>query len=202
MSKEEFLRALGAALSGLPEKEREEHLHFYSEMLEDKIEDGIPESEAVAEIGSPDKVAEQILSEISFFRIAKEKIKPKRRLSAWEIALVALGSPIWLSLIVSAIAGGVSLFATLWSLLVSAWAVFASLAGGALGGVVGCAFALASGNAPSGFFLLGAGILCAGLAIFAFFGCTRATAGTLWVTKRLALGIKKCFLVKGGAENA
>ena len=63
-------------------------------------------------------------------------------------------------------------------MVISLWAVFVSLLGCALGGVVGGAF-LAFINTSSGIFLIGAGIFCAGAAIFLFFGCKAATVGTV-----------------------
>ena len=47
MNKQEFLARLQKGLSGLPGEEIEEHLAFYSEMIDDRMEDGIPEETAV-----------------------------------------------------------------------------------------------------------------------------------------------------------
>jgi uncharacterized membrane protein len=48
MGKQEFLTRLGKALSGLPREDIEERLNFYSEMIEDRMEEGLSEEEAVA----------------------------------------------------------------------------------------------------------------------------------------------------------
>ena len=196
MSKQEFLAELKAKLSGLPQQEARERLDFYSEMIDDRIEEGQTEEVAVLSIGSVDEIAEQIIAEIPFSKIAKERIKPKRQIRAWEIVLLALGSPIWLSLAIAAIAVVISLYAVLWSLVGCVWAVFASLAACGLAGVVmGAAFAVV-GYGVSGLFLIGAGIILAGLSIFLFLGCMSATKGIVWITKQIALGIKKCFIKK------
>lgn len=78
MTKLQFLLSLHNKLSGLPQNEIEERLNFYSEMIEDRIEDGLSEEEAVSEIGTVDEIAEQIVSDIPLTKIVKEKIKPKR----------------------------------------------------------------------------------------------------------------------------
>ena len=52
MTKLQFLLALHDKLTGLPRDEVEERLNFYSEMIEDRMEDGLSEEEAVAAIGS------------------------------------------------------------------------------------------------------------------------------------------------------
>ena len=47
MNKEEFLSELRTKLSGLPQEDIEERISFYSEMIDDRMEDGISEEEAV-----------------------------------------------------------------------------------------------------------------------------------------------------------
>ena len=196
MTKREFIEELRKKLAGLPKHDVEERLNFYSEIIDDKIEDGFSEESAVSEIGSVDEIAEQILSDFPLLKLAKERIKPKRKIRAWEMVLLALGSPIWLSLGIAAAAVLLSLYVVLWSVIVSVWAVFVSLAACAVGGMIaGIVFTIVGAN-PSGVALIGAGMLCAGLAIFSFFGCDAATKGVVTFTKKLALGVKKCFTKK------
>ena len=78
MTKLEFVLELNDRLSGLPSDEIEECIGFYVEMIEDGVEDGISEEEAVARIGKIDEIVDQIIAGIPFTKIAKEKIKPKR----------------------------------------------------------------------------------------------------------------------------
>ena len=196
MTKQEFLLALREKLSGLPKQDIEDSIDFYSEIIDDRIEEGCSEEDAVSDIGSVEEISSQIIADIPLSKLAKERIKPKRRLRAWEIVLLALGSPIWLSLAIAAAAVILSLYVVLWSLIVSVWAVFAALAICALGGVaVGVIFAVV-GNAFAGIAVIGAGLVCAGVAIFMFFGCKAATKGTVVLTKKIALGTKKCFVKK------
>ena len=97
MNKQEFLEQLRKGLSGLPQNDIEEGLTFYSEMIDDRMDEGLSEEEAVSAIGSVDEIVKQVVADIPLAKIAKESIKPKRRLSAGEIVLLALGSPIWFS---------------------------------------------------------------------------------------------------------
>ncbi|MBR2474211.1 MAG: DUF1700 domain-containing protein [Clostridia bacterium] len=196
MNKQEFILNLKAKLSGLPRQEVEERLSFYSEMLDDKTEEGLKEEEAVAQLGSVDEVASQIIADIPLIKIATEKIKPKRRLKAWEIVLLALGSPIWISLIITAFAVIISLYVSIWSAVVALWAAFGAFVGCAIGCIaVGTVFTIGT-NALTGLAIISAGLVCAGLAIFLFFGCKAATKGVIALTPQIALGIKKCFAVK------
>ena len=93
MSKQEFLAQLRKGLSGLPQDDIEERLTFYGEMIEDRKEEGLSEEEAVSAVGNVDEIVEQVVAEVPLVKIAKERIKSKRRLSAGEIVLLALGSP-------------------------------------------------------------------------------------------------------------
>lgn len=63
MNKKEFLAALRAGLAGLPEADVQHWLDFYSEIIEDRMEEGMTESEAVADVGSVHTIVTQILSE-------------------------------------------------------------------------------------------------------------------------------------------
>ena len=194
MLKEDFICELRARLSGLPRDDAEERLAFYSEMIEDRMEEGLSEDEAVSAIGTVDKIVEEIIGEIPLSKIAKEKIKPKRRMKAWEVVLLILGSPLWISLILAAFAVVLAVYASLWSVIVSLWAVFASIAGCAFGGVTAGPILALIGYMPAGILMLCAGMVCAGLSIFLFFGCREATKGTLLLTKKIAIGIKRCFM--------
>jgi len=196
MSKQEFLAQLRKGLAGLPQNDIEERLTFYSEMIEDRIEEGLLEDEAVAAIGSAQDIVAQIIAEIPLAKIAKERIKTKKRLSAGEIVLLAVGSPLWLSLGIAAFAVIISLYVSLWAVIISLWAVFASLAACSVGGVLACIIFAIGGKGFSGLAMLAAGLVCAGLSIFIFYGCRAATKGFLLLTKKFGIWIKNCFIKK------
>ncbi|MBE6661373.1 MAG: DUF1700 domain-containing protein [Ruminococcaceae bacterium] len=198
MTKHEFITQLRDRLSELPEREVEERLSFYVEMIDDRIEDGRTEQEAVADLGPLDEVVAQIVADIPLLQIAKKRIKPTRRLKAWEIVLLAVGSPVWASLLIAALAVLIALYASFWAIIVSLWAAFGSLAGCALGGVVS-GFALSMGaNLPAGMALIGAGIVCAGLSVLLFFACKAATKGLVVLASKTVLAVKRCLIKKEG----
>ena len=199
MNKLEFLSALRKSLSGLPKQDVEERPEFYSEMIDDRIEEGCEEEDAVSRIGDVDEISKQIISDIPLSRIAKERVKPKRRITTWEIVLIVLGSPIWLTLAIAALAVVLAIYVVLWSLIVSVWSVFASLSACSLGGIVSGVFFALGNNVLTGIAIIGTGMVCAGLSIFLFFGCKASTKGIIYLTEMIALGIKKCFMRK---ENA
>ena len=200
MNKREFLARLRKGLYGLPQDDIEERLIFYSEMIDDRMEEGLSEEEAVSAVGNVQEIVAQAIAETPLTKIAKERIKPKRRLSTTEIVLLALGSPIWLSLGIAAVAVILSLYVSLWAVIISLWSVFVSLAACSFGSVLVCIVFAVGGNGASGIAMLAAGLVCAGLAIFAFYGCHATTKGVLMLTKKTATWIKNCFIKKEAAQ--
>ena len=178
MTKLEFVVSLTGQLSHLPWEDVKDRVEFYTEAIEDRIEEGLSEEEAVAAVGDPEEIAALIMAEIPWSAPEAPRKEQRRKLGAGEILLLILGSPLWLSLLIAAASVIISLYVSLWAVVISLWAVFVSLLGCALGGVVGGAF-LAFIDTSSSIFLIGAGIFCAGAAIFLFFGCKAATVGTV-----------------------
>ena len=198
MKKNEFLIKLIQGLSSLPQAEIEDRVSFYSEMINDRMEEGLTEEEAVAAIGSVEAVIEQSIVDVPLLSLIKAKMKRTRKWSAWEIVLLAVGSPIWIALIATAFAVVISVYASIWAVVVSLWATFAALAGCGVGGVLGGFLFILLGKLPAGFGLLSAALVCGGLSILAFYGCKYTTAAMAWLTKKVALLIKKCFTKKEG----
>ena len=196
MDKNQFLDGLKRELSGLPQNDVDERLSFYSEMIDDRMEEGLTEEEAVAEIGNAEDIASQIISETPLTKIVKEKIKPKRSLRAWEILLIVIGSPIWGALLIAALAIVFSGYVVLWSLIVSLWAVEVSFIAVSLACLASSAVFFIKREIPSALAMLGAGILFAGLSIFLFIGCVGATRGAASLTKKIAVRIKSLFVGK------
>lgn len=198
MTKVKFLMLLHERLAGLPLDEVEERLSFYSEMIDDRMEEGLSEEEAVAAIGTVDEIVVQIIADIPLTKIAMDKCKPKRRLRAGEILLLALGSPVWLSLLVAAVAVVFSLYISAWAVIASVWAVFVSLVGCAVGCIVGGIGFTVLDHALTGLAVIAAGLVCGGLAVFTFLGCRAVTKGVLILTKKTVLWMKKSFAKREG----
>lgn len=199
MKRLEFIEALREKLFFLPKEDLEERIAFYSEGIEDRMDDGFSEEDAVSQMGEINDIVEQIINETPLTKIVKEKSKPSRTLRAWEIVLLILGFPLWFPLLIVAFAVLLSLYVVLWSVVISLWAIFVSFIACALGGIASGIYFVCSGNALSGVAILGASIALFGLCIFAFYGCKSATKGGFILTKKIIFGIKKCFVGKGEA---
>ena len=200
MNKEEFLTALRSSLAGLPQDDIEERVTFFGEIIDDRMEDGTGEEEAVAGIGPVEKIREQIVAEIPLPKLVREKVRPKRALRSWEIVLIVLGFPVWFPLLVAAGAVVLSLYIVLWALLIALWAIEVSLWLCVPTGIAAAAVYFAQGSAVPALMMLGAALLLAGLSIFAFFGCAAASKGVLALTKKVGLGIKSLFIRKENAK--
>lgn len=196
MTKNEFIIEFRRGLSGLPGRDIDERVSFYSEMIDDYIEEGLPEEDAVAEVGDLEDIVAQIVADTPFVRIAKEKIIPKRKMKTWEIVLLAVGSPMWVVIGATILAVIISVYAVFWALVVCLWAVFAALAALSVGVIgVGIIY-IVTGSVLPGIAAIGASLILAGLAIFTFFGSNAATKGTVALTAKIAVWIKNCFIKK------
>jgi uncharacterized membrane protein len=196
MNKQEFLAQLRSSLAGLPKDDVDERVSFYGEMIDDRVEEGMTEEQAVAGVGPVADIVSQTVSEVPITRIVRESMAPKRSLTAWEIVLIVLGFPLWFPLLVAAAAVVFSLYAVLWSLIIALWAVEISLWACALAGIAGSVVSGVSGAWPAALLSLGGGFVCAGLSVFLFFGCVAASAGAARLGGAMATGIKKLFIRK------
>ena len=221
MTKPEFLDKLQAGLLGLTESDAQERLNFYSEMIDDRMEEGLSEEQAVAQVGDVQVIVANILAEIpqnapvqADAEVVKQVIakveKPthhqatpkkeeKKHMQTWQIILLILGFPLWLPLLIAAFAVVISLIAVLWSVVGTLWgALFGTLAGCGIALTLIGLCCMIAGEWLVGAAVLGAGLACAGLAVFAFYGCIYTTKGAAWLTKVTFVGIAKLF--KGRRE--
>ncbi|MBO5005980.1 MAG: DUF1700 domain-containing protein [Clostridia bacterium] len=203
MTKREFLAELKWRTSVMPSDDAAATLEYYSEIIDDRMEEGLSEEEAVAAVGSPADIAAEALGGTSLEKLVKEtdRPKPKRTLRAWEIVLLVLGSPIWLSLLLAAAAVVLAVYVSLWSVAVSFWAVdIAVFASSIACAASGAALFCIAGNIGAGIFLFGIGVLLAGLGTFGVLGCKALTIAIYKLSKFIIKGMIKCFVNKEGIK--
>ena len=195
MNKEEFLNALRNKLVGLPEADVEDRISFYQEMIEDRIDEGKSEEEAINEIGSADDIVKEIAKDTPLAKLVKEKVRPKRSLRAWEIVLIALGFPLWFPLVVTAFVLALVAYLLIWVWVLVVYTVEISLVTAGAGGFIIFLAYLANGN--FNLTALGASIMSLGGAILLIFGCIGITKGTIKLSRSIVIGIKSAFIKKG-----
>ena len=198
MNKQEFLLGLRGALADLPEADVKTSLDYYAEIIDDQMEEGIPEAEAVASLGTVASVAEQILMDTPLPKLVKAKMRKRRRMTGLELTLLIVGFPIWFPILISLLAVVFAVYVSLWAVVVSLYASDLTLAAGVPVGIVGGVVLFITGNPAAALLILGAGLVCGGLSIFLFLGSNAAAKG-MWLLGKLTLrGIKACFIPKKG----
>lgn len=195
MTKQLFLNELSAALHGLSREERYRTLSYYDELIDDRVEDGQSEEEAVESLGSPEQIAREILGEEPAPSTSKGR-------KVWLIVLLVLGFPLWGSLLLTAaillLCVYICLFLPVFLLGVMALAFLAS----ALIGVVGTPFlimdvGLLTGGLPAGLFQLGLSVALLGLAVLSALGFYFTGKATVKAGRAIWRGIRRSFSKKG-----
>lgn len=117
-----FLTELKSRLSHLPDHEVDKILGYYSESIQDKLEDGIEEDKIIADFGNINEIVLDIKDEISLGTLVKDKVKSKTKFNMTEkekiltIIIIILTSPIWLGI-------GISIGALLFALIITIYAI-------------------------------------------------------------------------------
>ena len=187
MNKREFLRSLSASLRGMPRGERAQSLEYYGEMIQDRMEEDLSEEEAVARLGSADEIARQILEG------GGAQGKQGRRAPVWMIALIVLGSPVWLALLFAFLAVVLAAYIVAWSLIAALYAVLLGMAVCGPFGALGLVAEIVKGNFALAVLLLGGGCALLGLALLALPWLNRATVAVARASAWCAQGILRIF---------
>ena len=191
MKRSEFLEELKARLWAMQEGDVQNSLDYYSEMIDDRMEDGLTEEEAVAAVGDLDEIVKQILSETPRPPQVVEPIKKQKpeqkNTKTWLILLAVLGSPVWIPVAAGLLATVLSVYVSLWTVVLSLYATFAALAASSLGCILASFFVV--GGMASATVVWGVALLCAGLAILILLLSNLAAKGLVKLTKLIWNGI-------------
>ena len=191
MKRSEFLEELKARLWAMPEGDIQNSLDYYSEMIDDRMEDGLAEEEAVAAVGDLDEIVKQILSETPRPPQVVEPIKKQKpeqkNTKTWLILLAVLGSPVWIPVAAGLLVTVLSVYVSLWTVVISLYATFAALAATSLGCILASFFMV--GGMASATVVWGMALLCAGLAILILLLSNLAAKGLVKLTKLIWNGI-------------
>ena len=196
MTKQLFLNELSAALHGLPREERYRTLRYYDELIDDRMEDGQSEEEAVSGLGEPEQVAREILGE------EEAPASTGKGRKVWLIVLLALGFHLWVSMLLAAV---IVLLCVYLCLFLPAFVLgvlaLASLAG-AVVGVAGKPLpildvCLLTGGLPAGLFQLGLSVALLGLAVLSALGFYFTGKATVKAGRAIWRWIRRSFSKKG-----
>ncbi len=201
MNKQQFLAAVRLNAASVPPEELTALLDYYTEMIDEAMDEGCSEEEAVARLGSWDEILEQIHTfraepnpvpiiqpemschtaqpETNTAVPAIEPAKVKRwkniSLPTWAVVLLILTSPVWGTVVLTLL---IVLFTVIFSLVViggalvvSLFAVVIALAAVGVVGIPAAFVLLFTGSAATGLLSLGCGLVCIGFTILGWFLC-------------------------------
>lgn len=196
MTKEMFLRELSRKLHQLPEKELKQQLSYYEELLNDMMEDGITEEDAIYKLGDIQEIVEEILQEQPITTLVKTKVRPRNGWTIAAIIVVVLGSPLWIPLLLA-------FLLTIGAVIISGAAITVSL--GLCTAAFGCVgvfwvirgFCLFASNISYAVFGIGAGLITLGLTCMAMltvkYTVIALYKGGRWLYRK----VKSLLVVKG-----
>jgi uncharacterized membrane protein len=163
MTKHDYLKKLSHALRRVKAKERKKFLAYFSEVIDDRVEEGVSEADAVAGLESVEAAAERILDEAA----ASGQLKPHRSVRVF--VLLVLGFPLWFPLLLTAALVILIMYGVVWIFIGTFFILAAALAGSGAAGVFGLGQALFLGrDLASAFAMLAVGLVCAGLGLAVF----------------------------------
>ncbi len=165
MTKREFFDALTARMKSLPKEEQNRVIRYYNEVLEDYMEDGMTESEAVAQLEDVDTIAKRILLEYAMESHNKAPVeanpvykaeKYKKQGNVLMVVLALITIPFWGSILVSLLGAVFAIAAALFCIPIS-------LGAAAIGCMAMTPVLIFTGQVGKGFFVLAAGLICVAL---------------------------------------
>lgn len=202
MNKQEFFEELTLRLDSLPKSEIQKSIAYYEEIIDDRIEDGMTEDNAIKALGHVDDIAQNIMYDLSIPQLMKAKVNVSKKNASnkrlW-LTLAILGSPFWLPVLLAFALTVFSLYLTVWSVIVSLYSVIIALGISCLSGIiVGIAFLFVK-SVPVGLCYIGAGICCGALTLFIVKAVNLSTKKLVKFSAHIIRKVKSLFITKKGS---
>ncbi len=169
MTKDEYLSELRAGLAAFSKDEVDRAVSFYEEMVDDRVEAGVSEEEAVGSLEPPAEAAARIISEMPAVPRAAARLRSPKTPRSWFVAFIVaavIGSPVWIPLTLGVIMAVIGCFIGLFGLLVAVWAIAASMLLGAPIGLLYLVAGVKAGSVAGALMGLGCGAVVAGVGVF------------------------------------
>lgn len=201
MTKNEFTTQLNKLLGGLPQEDIERSITFYSEMIDDSIEDGMNEEEAVEALGDIEDIVINIKSENTDktektteigYEAESTSVKPKKgRISKERLIAVIATFPFWIGIV-----------AGLFGVYIGLWGTFAGLCGAAIGFAVSAVGGLIVSpvlfvsSVYTGLMLVGCCLMLGGLVLPFILALKMIAKGLIELFKLAIKGVKALLITK------
>lgn len=199
MTKQEFLSELERALGKLPHTEVEQALAFYDEAISDRMEDGLSEAEAVADLCPIDEIAAQIAAETPPIPRAIARANTGSR--TLNIVLLAVFSPIWVPVVLALAAAALAVYVAIWAVIAALWAVDAVLVLMPFAGLAALASTVGGGMPLPGVFAFGLSLVSSGFGLVASFAVFWASKLLFRATRTFARWIASLFVRVSGKDD-
>ena len=167
MNKLELINQLNERLSGLPREEAERFITFYSESIDDRMEEGMTEQQAIDDLGGLDAIVETIEREQERLAPAQPAVNKDHK-TLW-IVLAICGFPLWLPVAAAVASVVLVLYLVGWCMILSIFAALLSLVLCGAAAVVVGAIRCVTGAPLAGVMLVGMGVAALGVFILAVF---------------------------------
>ena len=198
MSRDAFIGELRHKLAGIPQEAVDRTVEYYSELIADSMEDGVSEEEAVSRLGSMDEIVANVVKDTPLTQIVQTRVQEskKKGVSGWLIALLILGAPVWLPVLIAVTAVLFALYVALWAVVIALWAAVAAVILTGIVAVAAGVVELCRLHLAQGLVLLGGGLMCLGLCALLYLLVKLLTVGTVKLCKWIWTGIKSLFVGK------
>ncbi len=182
MDKNKFFKELKKELLAINYADSESLIEYYKEIINDLVDSGKCEIDAVAELGSPKEIAQRAMEESGgeqvksavkadkkqkcFYRDENGKFK-----TMW-LVLIIVGSPLWFSIGCGVLGVGIGVICAIFSLVI---ALYATVSACALSGIVVFGYGIVGmfENVGFGLMVMGGGLIAFALGIVGFIYLTK-----------------------------
>ena len=163
MTRNEWIAELRGLLErrGVPASEVADALEYYAEAIDDRVEQGFSEQQALKEIGSPAQACDAVAETVPVAKRAVAAATATRERKALVGVLLLVGAVFWVPLAFGLLGAAAGVYATIWAAVLVVWAGIGSLLACGLGAVPLACYSASCGALAEGLFS-GSGLLALG----------------------------------------
>lgn len=191
MNKTEFLSELELCLHRMKDSEKSKFITYYDEMIDDYVENGMTEAEAVDKIGVPKKIAGELLDNNDSVKLNF----PFTGSRLFNVLITIIGFPLWGSFLLAFILMVFSVYVLIFCLPVATGAATVGFLAASIIGIIGSPIVMAH-SLSTGLMQLGIGIASIGLSFFLCLITIALLKKFLAVNKRFNAFLKKMLKKK------
>lgn len=193
MSRDEYLNILHANLRNVPPQEVGNIMQYYFEYFEEAGPENV--QKVIEELGPPHQLANRVSADYVIRGMengtAGQGVRQKAS-NAWLIVLAICGSPVWLPLALALIIVIAAVVLSIFIIIISfSAASIAIMVAGLFTSGIGIVTVFS--HVPTGIFMMGSGLICAGVGILIFIGMFQLAR----LLKKALFAIMKACVRKG-----